>query len=70
MDVKGIGEFTESNGYFVLFPDGVGCSYPWAAYVADKADEHELDCFLSKYKAEEYHVFLFNSNWDYCHKIN
>lgn len=62
-------ELISPSGYFVVVNEFSGLPYQWVAYVTDQADENDLQLFLTRYKEEDYQVFLFSSNWDYVSKI-
>lgn len=52
-----------SNGYYVLFPEGVGCSYPWAAYVSDSIDYAMKQAYDSTLYAKGIPIFCYDKSW-------
>lgn len=58
-----MGGCTESNGYFVLFPEGVGCSYPWAAYVSDCPGDAKKQTYNSILYKKGIPIFCYDRSW-------
>ena len=65
IDTTGIDGRNEAYGYFVLFPEGVGCSYPWAAYVSDKTDSVKIQPYDSILHTTGIPIFCYDISWHY-----
>lgn len=63
IDREKMNECAELNGYFVLFPEGVGCSYPWAAYVSDSPDDKKKQACDSTLYINGIPVFCYDGFW-------
>ena len=63
IDREKMSECAEHNGYFVLFPEGVGCSYPWAAYVSDSPDDEKKQACDSTLYINGIPVFCYDGFW-------
>lgn len=58
-----MGGCSESNGYFVLFPEGVGCSYPWAAYVSDSPGDAKKQTYNFALYKKGIPIFCYDRSW-------
>ena len=54
---------SDSNGYFVLFSEGVGCSYPWAAYVSDSPSDAKEQTYNSTLYIKGIPIFFYDRSW-------
>lgn len=63
VDTERMVECTESNGYFVIFPEGVGCSYPWAAYVSDSSNDAKKQTYDATFYINGIPIFCYDRSW-------